>query len=69
MTMLRGNSSRPSDSDSGSDSGSGSGSGPRRSPGRLFLMLATGAILALVFAAYLRPDFAFDLANRFIQCF
>ena len=25
--------------------------------------------LLLVFAAYLRPDFAFDLANRFIQCF
>ena len=65
MTMLRGDSSRRSDLDSGSNSGSSS----RRSPGRLFLLLATGAILALVFAAYLRPDFAFDLANRFIQCF
>lgn len=31
--------------------------------------LALGAVLALVFIAYLRPDFMFDLANRFTLCF
>lgn len=34
-------------------------------------LLAGGAIVALlvlVFAAYLRPGFALDLANRFILC-
>jgi hypothetical protein len=27
------------------------------------------AVLALVFMAYLRPDFVVDLANRFYMCF
>ncbi len=65
MTPLPDDSRRCSDLDSRCAAGSGSS----RSIGRLLLLLATGAILALVFAAYLRPDFAFDLANRFIQCF
>jgi hypothetical protein len=33
------------------------------------IRLAVAALLALVFAAYLRPSFMFDLANRFIMCF
>jgi hypothetical protein len=33
------------------------------------LRLALAAVLALVFLAYLRPDFMFDLANRFTLCF
>jgi hypothetical protein len=28
-----------------------------------------GAVLALVFVAYLRPDFMMDLTNRFMLCF
>lgn len=27
------------------------------------------AVLALTFAAYLRPDFVVDLANRIVMCF
>jgi hypothetical protein len=50
-----------------------SASPPRSRSGRLLPVIAVGtavgAILALVFAAYLRPEFAFDLASRFIQCF
>lgn len=29
---------------------------------------AVAALLALVFMAYLRPDFMLDLANRFWMC-
>ena len=36
---------------------------------RLLLSAAIAVVLVLVFAAYLRPDFALDLANRFILCF
>jgi multisubunit Na+/H+ antiporter MnhB subunit len=46
---------------------------PLRSRSRRLLPVvavgAAGVVLALVFAAYLRPEFAFDLASRFIQCF
>lgn len=31
--------------------------------------LAIALVLALAFAAYLRPDFMLDLANRWILCF
>lgn len=31
--------------------------------------VAAGAVLAAVFAAYLSPHFAVDLANRFWSCF
>lgn len=30
---------------------------------------AVAAVLALIFAAYLRPDFVVDLANRIYLCF
>lgn len=30
---------------------------------------AGAALLALIFIAYLRPDFALDLANRIYLCF
>ncbi|MGK5017187.1 hypothetical protein [Janthinobacterium sp. 75] len=30
--------------------------------------LAGAALLAIVFMAYLRPDFMLDLANRFWMC-
>lgn len=33
------------------------------------LRAAIAAVLALVFAAYLRPDFMMDLANRIYLCF
>jgi hypothetical protein len=33
------------------------------------LRVAGVAVLALVFMAYLRPDFVVDLANRFYMCF
>jgi hypothetical protein len=33
------------------------------------IRLAGAALLALIFAAYLRPSFMFELANRFIMCF
>jgi hypothetical protein len=33
------------------------------------LRAAIAAVLALVFAAYLRPDFVMDLANRIYLCF
>ncbi|NYE63321.1 hypothetical protein FHW58_004549 [Duganella sp. 1224] len=32
------------------------------------LRAAIAAVLALVFAAYLRPDFMMDLANRIYLC-
>lgn len=31
--------------------------------------IAAGAVLVLVFAAYLRPDFAMTLANQLWNCF
>jgi hypothetical protein len=31
--------------------------------------IATALLLALVFAAYLRPDFMFDMATRIALCF
>jgi len=36
---------------------------------RLAVWLAFAAVLALAFAAYLRPDFMLDLANRIYLCF
>jgi hypothetical protein len=33
------------------------------------LRAAIATVLALVFAAYLRPDFMVDLANRIYLCF
>lgn len=36
---------------------------------RLLSGLAGTALLALIFMAYLRPDFALDLANRIYLCF
>jgi hypothetical protein len=36
---------------------------------RFLLGIAIAAVLALAFAAYLRPSFVFDLANRIILCF
>ncbi|MBP1208244.1 hypothetical protein JOD97_006335 [Duganella sp. 1411] len=33
------------------------------------LRAAAVAVLALVFTAYLRPEFVVDLANRFYMCF
>ena len=33
------------------------------------LRAAIAAVLALVFAAYLQPDFVVDLANRIYLCF
>jgi hypothetical protein len=35
----------------------------------LLLGAALVAVLALVFAAYLRPSFILDLANRIVLCF
>ena len=35
----------------------------------LLFGLAGAAVLALIFMAYLRPDFALDLANRIYLCF
>ena len=32
------------------------------------IRLAGAAVLALIFAAYLRPGFVFDLANRLFMC-
>jgi hypothetical protein len=31
--------------------------------------VAGALLLALIFAAYLRPSFMLDLANRFFMCF
>ena len=31
--------------------------------------IALGTVLTLAFAAYLRPSFVVDLANRFMLCF
>lgn len=37
---------------------------------RIWLLRALFAVVLLgTFAAYLRPDFAFDLANRIMLCF
>ncbi len=36
---------------------------------RAMAWLAGGAVLALCFAAYLRPAFMLDLANRIYLCF
>jgi hypothetical protein len=36
---------------------------------RLLLGAAVAAVLALAFAAYLRPGFMLDLANRIYLCF
>ncbi len=36
---------------------------------RLLLTIAFIAVLAIAFAAYLRPSFVLDLANRIILCF
>ncbi len=36
---------------------------------RAFVALAAAALLALVFAAYLRPGFVLDVANRIWLCF
>lgn len=36
---------------------------------RLLFGAALTAVLALAFAAYLRPSFVLDLANRIILCF
>jgi hypothetical protein len=37
---------------------------------KTWLLRAAGAVvLALVFTAYLQPDFLVDLANRFYMCF
>ncbi len=36
---------------------------------RLLFGAALIALLALAFAAYLRPSFVFDLANRIVLCF
>ena len=41
---------------------------PAATTRRLLAGGAITALLALVFAAYLRPGFALDLANRFILC-
>lgn len=35
---------------------------------RLLFGLAGATLLALIFMAYLRPDFALDLANRIYLC-
>jgi len=35
---------------------------------RLLLTLVLVFVLGLVFAAYLRPEFISDLANRYILC-
>lgn len=44
---------------------------PERLPAarRLFLGAVAAVVLALVFLAYLQPEFVFDLANRIILCF
>lgn len=36
---------------------------------RLLFGTAAAAVLVLVFAAYLRPSFVVDLANRIVMCF
>jgi len=36
---------------------------------RAFLVLLMAGLLAAIFAAYLRPDFVLDLANRIMLCF
>jgi hypothetical protein len=36
---------------------------------RVAVWVGAGAVLAAVFAAYLRPDLAFTLANQLWNCF
>ena len=36
---------------------------------RFVFGLASAALLALIFIAYLRPDFTLDLASRIYLCF
>ena len=36
---------------------------------RVFAWVAASAVLLAVFAAYLRPDLAFTLANQLWNCF
>ncbi|HEX7649542.1 MAG TPA: hypothetical protein VF450_19250 [Noviherbaspirillum sp.] len=36
---------------------------------KLLLGAAIAVVLGLSFAAYLRPSFVFDLANRIVLCF
>ncbi|MEP7301532.1 MAG: hypothetical protein ABI699_08470 [Caldimonas sp.] len=42
---------------------------PRRRVIAMAVWAMTGAVLALGFAAYQRPDLAVDLANRLWACF
>lgn len=35
---------------------------------QLIATLTAAVVLALTFAAYLRPDFMLDLANRIVMC-
>lgn len=42
---------------------------PKEGLRQWLLGLAVAAVLAIVFMAYLRPSFVFDLANRIILCF
>jgi hypothetical protein len=36
---------------------------------RLLIWVAVGIVMVLVFAAYLRPEMAFTLANQLWNCF
>ncbi|WP_259772507.1 hypothetical protein [Pseudoduganella lutea] len=36
---------------------------------RLLLWCLAALVLAACFAAYLRPDFMFDMATRIVMCF
>lgn len=38
-------------------------------PARVLAWLGAGAVLLVVFAAYLRPDIAMTLANQLWACF
>jgi hypothetical protein len=42
---------------------------PRTGLRQWLIGLAVATVLALVFMAYLRPSFVFDLANRIVLCF
>jgi hypothetical protein len=41
----------------------------KRTAARLAIGMAVTAVLLLVFAAYLRPEMAFTLANQLWNCF
>ncbi|NKI93654.1 hypothetical protein [Rhizobacter sp. SG703] len=41
----------------------------KRTAARLAIGVAAAAVLLLVFAAYLRPEMAFALANQLWSCF